>query len=77
VVGLKPPHLLPQQLHVHGRFAQLGAQATNLPVTAIERLFFQCFLASVEERLTPGREAGSGDPELTRQQVEGFPPQQP
>jgi hypothetical protein len=54
-----------QQLNFHGRFAQLFVQAAKLTVMAIERCFFQRLLASVEERLAPGRNTGSGDPELT------------
>jgi hypothetical protein len=65
VVRLKPLNFLTQQLHGHGRFAQLFAQAANLTVTAIERLFFQRFLASVEERLAPGGETGGRGPQLT------------
>jgi hypothetical protein len=76
VVGLQPPNFFPQQFHFHGRFAQLLAQAAKLTGTAIERLFFQRFLASGEERLTPGRETGSRDPKLTGHQVDRFPPQQ-
>jgi hypothetical protein len=76
VVGLKPRNFLTQQLPFHGRFAQLFAQAANLTVTAIERLFFQRFLASIEERRAPGRETGSREPELTGQQVKCFSPQQ-
>jgi hypothetical protein len=52
-------------LHCHGRFAQLFVQAAQLTVMAIERWFFQRLLARVEERLAPGRNTGSGAPELT------------
>jgi hypothetical protein len=65
-----------QQLNFHSRFAQLFAQAAKFTVTAIARGFFHRLLAGVEERLTPGRKTGSGDPEFTGQQVERFPPQQ-
>ena len=65
IIGLKALHLLPQKLNVHGRFTELFAQAADFSVTAIERWCFQRLLASVEERLAPGRETGGGDPELT------------
>jgi hypothetical protein len=53
-----------QQLHCHGRFAQFVAYTGQLAVVAIERWCFQRFLARVEERFTPGREASSGDPQF-------------
>src|SRR5262249_42717284 len=62
--GLKPSNLLTQELNFHGRLAQLFAQAAKLTVTVIERLGFHRLLASREERLTPGRETGGGEPEF-------------
>jgi hypothetical protein len=74
--GLKPSNLLTQELNVHGRLAQLFAQAAKLTVSGIERVGFHRLLASSEKRLTPGRETGGRDAELTGQQVERFAPQQ-
>jgi hypothetical protein len=53
-----------QQLNFHGRFAQFLAYTSQLAVVAIERWFFQRFLARVEERFTPGRETSSGYPQF-------------
>jgi hypothetical protein len=63
--GLKPSTLLPQELNCHGRRAQLCAQAAQLTVMVSERVCFHRLLASSEERLTPRRETGGGEPELT------------
>jgi hypothetical protein len=53
-----------QELNFHSRLAQLFAQAAKLTITVIERMGFHRLLASSEERLTPGRETGGGEPEL-------------
>jgi hypothetical protein len=63
--GLQPAHLLTQELNVHGRLAQLFAQAAKLTVMVIKRVCVYRLLAGSEERLTPGRETSGGDPELT------------
>jgi len=65
-----------QQLNFHSRFAQFLTQTGEFVLTASDRLFFQRCLARVEERLSPGRKTGSGEPALTGQQVERFPTQQ-
>jgi len=59
-VRFEPSDLFVQQLNFHRRFAQFLAETGECAVVAIERWFFQCVLACVEERLTPSCETGGG-----------------
>jgi hypothetical protein len=55
---------------VHGRLAQFFPQASNLAVPGVVGVFCQRLLAASQKGVTPCRQASSGSPQLSREQVQ-------